>query len=60
LVLAKPRHKTKKRDEDASKLNPPFNVVILADVVAGCYQESFPSLIASFVAVTDAKTKILP
>jgi len=45
--------------EDVSSLNPPFDIVLMSDVVAVTYSEAYPLLLQTLLAITSPSTLIL-
>jgi len=63
IELNKINHRTKAIEfnwgDDTSSLDPPFDIILLSDVVANCYKESLIPLMNTLYATSNDKTLIL-
>eukprot|EP01112_Ceratiomyxa_fruticulosa_P022481 TRINITY_DN8232_c0_g1_i1.p2 TRINITY_DN8232_c0_g1~~TRINITY_DN8232_c0_g1_i1.p2 ORF type:complete len:204 (-),score=36.25 TRINITY_DN8232_c0_g1_i1:248-859(-) len=45
--------------EDVSSFSPPFDVILLSDVIAGCYKEDFAKLVKTLWDLSSKNTRII-
>lgn len=47
------------RGEPVDQLSPPFDIILLSDGIAGCYEESYKALVDTLWMLSNEKTDII-